>query len=66
MDFTFSADQDALRDAVRAFLTDRAPSEYVRAMGDDARGFSDDLWRAQVDLGWPAILVPRTGQRVER
>jgi alkylation response protein AidB-like acyl-CoA dehydrogenase len=58
VDFTFSADQDALRDAVRAFLTDRAPSEYVRAMGDDERGFTDDLWRAQVDLGWPAILVP--------
>jgi alkylation response protein AidB-like acyl-CoA dehydrogenase len=58
VDFTFSADQDALRDSVRAFLTDRAPSAYVRAMADDERGFTDDLWQAQVDLGWPAILVP--------
>lgn len=58
MDFTFSADQDALRDSVRAFLADRSPSEYVRAMADDVRGFTDDLWAEQVQLGWPGILVP--------
>jgi len=30
VDFTFSPDQDALRDAVRAFLANEAPGSYVR------------------------------------
>ena len=58
MDFTFSADQDALRDTARAFLADRAPSAYVRAMGDDTRGFTDELWTRIAALGWTGILVP--------
>ncbi|MBM3675913.1 MAG: acyl-CoA dehydrogenase [Actinobacteria bacterium] len=58
MDFTFSADQEALRDTVRAWLADKAPSEYVRAMGDDERGFLDERWAEIVELGWAAILVP--------
>ncbi|MSO37864.1 MAG: acyl-CoA dehydrogenase [Acidimicrobiia bacterium] len=58
MDFTFSPDQDVLRDTVRAWLADKAPLEYVRAMVEDDRGFTDEQWRAISDLGWPAILVP--------
>jgi alkylation response protein AidB-like acyl-CoA dehydrogenase len=58
VDFTFSADQDALRDTARAFLADRSPSAYVREMADDERGFTDDLWSQIVDLGWTGILVP--------
>jgi alkylation response protein AidB-like acyl-CoA dehydrogenase len=58
MEFTFSADQDALRDAVRSFLAGRAPSAYVRAMIDDDRGVSDAVWDEIVALGWTALLVP--------
>jgi len=58
MDFTFSADQDALRESVRSFLADRSPSTYVRAMGDDPRGFEDGLWNQVVELGWTGILIP--------
>jgi alkylation response protein AidB-like acyl-CoA dehydrogenase len=58
LDFTFSDEQDALRDAVRSFLANEAPSSYVRAMADDERGFSDELWRKIADVGWPGLLVP--------
>ncbi|MGH9027920.1 MAG: acyl-CoA dehydrogenase family protein, partial [Acidimicrobiia bacterium] len=58
MDFTFSDDQEALRGAVKAFLADRAPGPYVRAMADDERGFTDDGWAAIAELGWPGLLVP--------
>jgi alkylation response protein AidB-like acyl-CoA dehydrogenase len=58
MDFTFSAEQDALRDSVRSFLADRSPSSYVRAMSDDPRGFTDAVWGEVVELGWPGLLVP--------
>jgi alkylation response protein AidB-like acyl-CoA dehydrogenase len=57
MDFTFSDDQEALRDGVRSFLDDRGLS-YVRAMVDDERGFTDDVWRAMGELGWTGLLVP--------
>jgi alkylation response protein AidB-like acyl-CoA dehydrogenase len=59
VDFTFSADQVALRDAVRSFLDAKAPKEYVRRMAEhDAAGITPELWRAIVDLGWTGLLVP--------
>lgn len=59
MDFTFSDDQDALRESVRAFLTDRGMA-YVRAMVDDERGFTDETWSAMSELGWPGLLIPES------
>src|SRR3954468_8155465 len=59
MDFTFSADQDALRDAVRAFLQTEAPKEYVRRMAEhDDAGIPPEMWRKIVELGWTGLLVP--------
>lgn len=58
MDFTFSPEQQQLRESVRGFLADRAPSSYVRAMTEDERGFTDEVWNQVVDLGWTSILVP--------
>ena len=59
MDFTFSADQEALRDSVRAFLQAEAPKEYVRRMAEhDDAGITPEVWRKIVDLGWTGLLVP--------
>ncbi|MFZ4585076.1 MAG: acyl-CoA dehydrogenase family protein [Acidimicrobiia bacterium] len=58
MDFSFSDDQDALRDAVRAFLTDRCGRDFVQAMAVDDRGFTDELWSQIVEMGWTGLLVP--------
>jgi alkylation response protein AidB-like acyl-CoA dehydrogenase len=58
MDFTFSDEQDDLRAAVRAFLTDHSAPEYVRAMADDERGFTPEVWHSLAELGWPGLLVP--------
>jgi alkylation response protein AidB-like acyl-CoA dehydrogenase len=59
VDFTFSADQQALRDSVRAFLAAEAPKDYVRRMAEhDDVGITPELWRKIVDLGWTGLLVP--------
>jgi alkylation response protein AidB-like acyl-CoA dehydrogenase len=58
VDFTFSPEQEALRDAVRTTLAAEAPHDYVRAMIDDERGFTDDLWTKLADLGWTGLLIP--------
>jgi alkylation response protein AidB-like acyl-CoA dehydrogenase len=61
MDFTFSADQNALRDSVRAFLEREASKEYVRRMAEhDEAGITPEMWRKIVDLGWTGLLVPET------
>ncbi len=54
MDFTFSAEQDALRDAVRSFMTDWS------ARADARDGLRDADWQATVDLGWTGVLVPES------
>src|SRR5260370_32776184 len=58
MDFTFSPEQDALREAVRSLLATEAPSAYVRRMIDDDGGVSSGLWAKLADLGWLGLLVP--------
>ncbi|MCU1463220.1 MAG: Acyl-CoA dehydrogenase [Acidimicrobiales bacterium] len=58
MDFTFSPDQEALRQTVRSFLDDQAGRAYVRAMIDDERGFTDELWSRVAEMGWLGLLIP--------
>jgi alkylation response protein AidB-like acyl-CoA dehydrogenase len=58
MDFDFSPEQHALRDTVRGFLSAEAPSSYVRAMIEDERGFTDELWSRVTELGWLGLLIP--------
>jgi alkylation response protein AidB-like acyl-CoA dehydrogenase len=58
MEFTFSDDQDALREAVRSFLAKESPSAYVRSMMEDERAFTDEVWDQLVELGWTGLLVP--------
>jgi alkylation response protein AidB-like acyl-CoA dehydrogenase len=58
VEFTFSPEQDALRDAVRSFLAAEAPGAYVHAMADDRRGFTDEIWERMAAMGWPGLLVP--------
>lgn len=57
MEFTFSDEQEALREAVRSFLDDRGMA-YVRQTWEDDRGFTDEVWGQIVDLGWTGLLVP--------
>ncbi len=61
MDFTFSADQRTLRDAVRALLAAEAPRDYVRQMSEhDDTGVTPELWQRIVELGWTGLLVPES------
>ncbi|MHB8594178.1 MAG: helix-turn-helix domain-containing protein [Acidimicrobiales bacterium] len=58
MDFTFSAEQDDFRQAVRRTLAAEAPSTYVRAMVEDPVGVTPELWSTMAELGWLGVLVP--------
>jgi alkylation response protein AidB-like acyl-CoA dehydrogenase len=58
MDFELSDDQQALRDAARELLDDRAGSTQVRAVVDAGAPFDAELWKAMVDQGWTGIAMP--------
>src|SRR5205085_11530449 len=61
MDFTFSPEQIALREAVRSFLVAEAPNEYVRRMAEhDDAGITPERWQKIVGLGWTGLLVPES------
>jgi len=58
MEFTFSDEQDALRDAVRSFVSRDADMAYVRGLLDDPVGVTPAVWSSLADLGWTGLLVP--------
>ena len=58
MDFTFSLEQEALRDAVRSFLDREGGHELVRRAVEDGGRVPERLWAQLVELGWAGLLVP--------
>ncbi|MGI9578835.1 MAG: acyl-CoA dehydrogenase family protein [Microthrixaceae bacterium] len=62
MEFTLDDDQQALAETAGQFLSQQAPSSFVREMVDD--GGTDDtkttpeFFGQLVDLGWVGLLVP--------
>ena len=58
MDFTFSPEQEAMRESVASFLAKETGPTYVRAMIEDERGFTGEWWEQIRGLGWPGLLVP--------
>jgi alkylation response protein AidB-like acyl-CoA dehydrogenase len=58
VDFTFDAEQVALRDVARQALEREVDPSTLRVLADDPRGITDALWGRLVDLGWTGMLVP--------
>ena len=55
MDFSFTEEQNLLRDSVRKFVEKSYPFDKRKALLESERGFSSDNWRNFVDLGWTAL-----------
>jgi len=59
MNLELTAEQHALRDTVRDFLSSRASIDsHVRPMLADPVGCTDEVWRGLADLGATGLLVP--------
>jgi alkylation response protein AidB-like acyl-CoA dehydrogenase len=58
MDFSFSSDQQLLKNAARAFLDEHMKPATVRLLWDDPRGESDTLWKEIAQLGWLGLALP--------
>jgi alkylation response protein AidB-like acyl-CoA dehydrogenase len=58
VDFSFSPDQQLLKNSARAFLDEHAKPAHVRALWDDPRGESETLWKEMAQLGWLGLALP--------
>lgn len=60
MGMVLTEEQQLLADSAREFVQAKAPMTALRKLRDDndATGFSKDLWREMVDMGWAGIVIP--------
>ena len=58
MDFSFSEEQELLRETARRFLDDKAPSEKVREIMAGDLGYDPALWSEIAQQGWQAMAIP--------
>src|SRR5215813_4830503 len=58
MDYSFTSDQQLLRNSARAFLDEHCKSAAVRLLWDDPRGESDTMWKEMAQLGWLGLSLP--------
>ena len=59
MEFTFTEEQELLKDAANSFLEEFSSSTKIREAMESDRGFDPLVWKKiATDLGWLALLIP--------
>ena len=58
MDLGFSKDQRMIRTSVREFLEMECPSDKVRELEEDEKGYDPGMWQMMAELGWMGIILP--------
>lgn len=58
MDFSLSETQELIRSSAAEWLSERSPPDFVRAMAEDERGYTEEYWRELAELGWLGLLIP--------
>jgi alkylation response protein AidB-like acyl-CoA dehydrogenase len=59
MDFSFNEEQEMLKKTAKDFLENECPKTLVREMEEDEKGYSPELWRKMVELGWVGLIIPK-------
>jgi alkylation response protein AidB-like acyl-CoA dehydrogenase len=60
MDFSFTSDQQLLKNSARAFLDEHCKPATVRLLWTDARGESEAMWKEMAQLGWLGLALPES------
>jgi len=58
MDLGLTEAQQMLKSSARTFLEAECPEEFVRAMENDERGFTLELWQKLAAQGWLGLTFP--------
>jgi len=60
MNYDLGEEQKNLKQTAQKVLSKKCDSGLVRAMAEDEKGFTSELWRTMAELGWMGLLVPQT------
>ena len=66
MDLGLTEIQQMLKTSAQDFLSRECPLTLVREMEEDPKGFTDELWRQMVNLGWTGVAFPEQYGEFER
>lgn len=58
MDFSFSEEQQMLRDQARRFFSERFPAEKVVSLAESPEGWDRSSWTEIAGLGWIGLSAP--------
>jgi len=58
MDLGLSEVQQMLKSSAQEFLSQECPLTLVREMEEEPKGYTDELWRQIVSLGWTGLAFP--------
>jgi alkylation response protein AidB-like acyl-CoA dehydrogenase len=58
MDLGLNEAQQMLKNSAREFLEAECPETYVRAMEEDERGFTPEMWQQLAEQGWLGLTFP--------
>jgi alkylation response protein AidB-like acyl-CoA dehydrogenase len=57
MEFSLNQEQNILKNEVRRFLRNECPTDFVKEMIEDEKGYSPILWKKMAELGWMGVLL---------
>ena len=58
MDVSLSNVQLDIAKEARRFLDKECPTDYVRDMYEDERGFTDEIWAKMIEMDWMRVHIP--------
>jgi len=58
MDLGWNEEQEMLRKTARDFLAKECPPSLVRALEEDEKGYSPELYQKMAELGWTGLVFP--------
>jgi 3-oxocholest-4-en-26-oyl-CoA dehydrogenase beta subunit len=58
MNFELDEEQVMLKASARDFLQQECPKKLVRAIMENEKGYSPELWKKIADLGWLGLVFP--------
>ena len=58
MDLGIDEGQQMLKNSAREFLEAECPYTFVRAMEEDERGYTSEMWGKLAEQGWLGLIIP--------
>jgi acyl-CoA dehydrogenase len=58
MDFAFAKEHEMIKNSVREFFNKTCPTDLVRELKDNDKGYDPRMWKKMVQLGYLGLVIP--------